>query len=169
LISTIASGYGFLKSLMSPITVCDVHLPDRIEDHAAERTLSAVQDLSHLRLSPLTNDQSAVRLMWPPRYQNAATGSQKPASRTRRNKTVSPGEVFGIYPPGSEVSADYPTSGNESTTKGIGVIVRLHALDLSCCDGSSFRDQGAAAAISRTRYIECLQSHDCQGLSQLKS
>jgi len=168
LIRTIATDYDFRKSLMSLVTVCDVHLPDCFEDQATERTLSAVQDLSHLRLSPLTIKQSSVCAMWPP-YQNATTGSQKPESETRRCKPASPGEVFGIYPPGSEVSADYPTSGNESTTYGIGAIVRLHALDLSCFDGSSFRDQGAAAAISRTRYIECLQSHDCQGLSQLKS
>ena len=79
--------------------------------------------------------QSSVR--WRPPYQNAAPGECcHPASKTQHIRPVPPGEAFGIYPPGSEVSADYPTSGNESMTYGIGVIARLHALDLSRSDGS---------------------------------
>jgi len=38
---------------------------------------------------------------------------------------------------------------------------KSHALDLSCSDGSFPRDQGATAAISRSRYIKYLKSLDC--------
>ena len=116
-------------------------------------------------ISPASCPKWSLRsVRWQPPYQKAAPGKcWQPESKTQHVQPVSPGEAFGIYPPGSVGPADCPATGNDSMTKGTGVISKLHALDLSCLDESCFRDQGAAAAISGSRYIGCLKSLTAKG------
>ena len=101
---------------------------------------------------------------WRLPYQKDAPGTcWHPESKTQHTEPASPREAFGIYTPGSVGPVDWPATGNDSMTYGKGTTSSLCALDLSCSDGSFSRDQGAAAAISRSRYIECLKSLTAKG------
>ncbi len=113
--------------------------------------------------SPLSCPRWSPRsVRWRPPHQKATTGKcWHPESQTQHVQPPSPGEAFGIYTPGSVGPGDHPATGNESTTYGIGVIARLHALDLSCSDGSRSRGPRRCSCVKLDSIYRMPQIPNC--------